>query len=158
MQEMCRGFMRLTLEQRVAALERENIVLQDTVKLLHRMLKEQRQLINDYITHSVASGNNGDQPGDNGRDEDVLYTFTCKRRFDNIEKRMENLRNKHNNERKGEKNGKKKTSKNKKKYAGIVYPTNYLTLISDLYSVIYIIRNYYRDNACSGKGQTGRFL
>ena len=84
--------MRLTLEQRVAALERENIVLQDTVKLLHKMLKEQRQLINDYITRSVASDNKPEQSNDNGRAEDVLYTFMCKRRFDNIEKRMESLR------------------------------------------------------------------
>ena len=84
--------MRLTLEQRVSALERENIILQDTVKLLHKMLKEQRQLINDYVTQSVASHNKSDQPNDNGRAEDVLYTFMCKRRFDNIEKRMENLR------------------------------------------------------------------
>ena len=84
--------MRLTSEQRIAALERDNVVLHDTVKLLHKMLKEQRELINDYITQKVASQNNGGRQDDNARPEDVLYTFMCKRRFDQLEKRMENIR------------------------------------------------------------------
>jgi uncharacterized coiled-coil protein SlyX len=84
--------MRLTSEQRIAALEREHIVLQDTIKLLHRMLKEQRQLINDYITHKVSSSDEGNQQGKNGRSEDALYTFVCKQRFDYLERRMERMR------------------------------------------------------------------
>ena len=42
--------MRLTIEQRVAALERQNVVLEGKVMLLYKLLKEQQQLINDYIT------------------------------------------------------------------------------------------------------------
>ena len=84
--------MRLTSEQRIAALERELVVLQDTIKVLHRMLKEQRQLINDYITHKVSSLDEGNQQGNNGRSEDALYTFVCKQRFDYLEKRMERMR------------------------------------------------------------------
>jgi len=80
--------MRLTMEQRIAALERDNVVLQDTVKLLHRLLKEHRQLINDYITQKM-SGNGSE--GDNGdvRPEDALYAFVCKQRFDRICREVE---------------------------------------------------------------------
>ncbi len=84
--------MRLTSEQRIAALEREHIILQDTIKLLHKMLKEQRQLINDYITHKVTSLDDTTQHSNNGRSEDALYTFVCRQRFDYLEKRMENMR------------------------------------------------------------------
>ena len=84
--------MRLTSEQRIAALEREHIILQDTIKLLHKMLKEQRQLINDYITHKVTSLDDTAQHSNNGRSEDALYTFVCRQRFDYLEKRMENMR------------------------------------------------------------------
>lgn len=84
--------MRLTSEQRIAALEREHIILQDTIKVLHKMLKEQRQLINDYITHKVSSLDEDSQQGNNGRSEDALYTFVCKQRFDYLEKRMERMR------------------------------------------------------------------
>ncbi len=41
--------MRLTVEQRLQALERDTVVLQDTIKLLHKLLREQRALISDYI-------------------------------------------------------------------------------------------------------------
>ena len=84
--------MRLTSEQRIAALERDNIVLHDTIQLLHKMLKEQRQLINDYITEKVASQNKGVPQNDNTSTENALYTFMCKRRFDHLEKRLENIR------------------------------------------------------------------
>jgi uncharacterized coiled-coil protein SlyX len=84
--------MKLTSEQRIAALEREQIILQDTIKVLHKMLKEQRQLINDYITHKVASSEEHAKTGNNSRSEDVLYTFVCKQRFDYLEKRMERMR------------------------------------------------------------------
>ncbi len=84
--------MRLTTEQRLATLERDNVVLQDTVKMLHKLLKEQRQLINEYITQKVMSAAQGDEQKNNIRPEDALYTFICKRRFDNLEKRMEKIR------------------------------------------------------------------
>lgn len=87
------GKMRLTLEQRLEALERDNVVLHDTIKLLHRLLKEQRELISDYITLKVTCAATGDeQKRANTRPEDALYTFICKRRFDRIEKDMEKLR------------------------------------------------------------------
>jgi len=84
--------MRLTLEQRLEALERDNVVLHDTVKLLHRLLKEQRELISDYIIQKLtcAAASHG-QKRANTQPEDGLYTFICKRRFDRIEKDMESL-------------------------------------------------------------------
>lgn len=84
--------MRLTIDQRLAALERDNVVLHDTVKLLHRLLKDQRQLIKDYITQQVMSTNQSEEQNNNVRPEDALYTFICKRRFDAIEKHMETIR------------------------------------------------------------------
>ncbi len=83
----------LTMKQRVASIEREIVVLKDTIKLLHKMLKEQRQLINDYITQKVASGNghNGHNGGD-GRPEDAIYTFICKKRMDKLGKDIEKMR------------------------------------------------------------------
>ena len=83
--------MRLTLQQRIAALERENIILHDTIKTLHKMLKEHRELINEYITQRVSSDENKLQ-NETRRPEDVLYTFVCKQRFDHLEKRMERIR------------------------------------------------------------------
>lgn len=84
--------MRLTTEQRLVALERDNVVLHDTVKLLHKLLREQRQLINDYITRHVVSAGEHKEESGNLRPEDALYTFTCKRRFEQLEKRMEKIR------------------------------------------------------------------
>jgi len=86
--------MRLTVEQRLVALERDNVVLHDTIKLLHKLLKEQRGLINDYITLRVTSADKSNaQKGAKTRPEDALYTFICKQRFDRIEKDMGRLRN-----------------------------------------------------------------
>lgn len=84
--------MRLTIEQRVAALERENVVLSDTIKLLHRMMKEQRRLINDYITRKVTSA--GQNQGQEGslRPEDEVYAFICRTRFERLEKQVEKIR------------------------------------------------------------------
>lgn len=84
--------MRLTIEQRVAAMERDNVVLHDTIKLLHKLLREDRALIHEYITHSVAAANaNAGHTGD-VRPEDALYTFVCKRRFDGLCREVEALR------------------------------------------------------------------
>lgn len=79
--------MRLTVEQRLRALERENVVLHDTLKVLHRLVKEQGHLINEYIVRRVAAaGADQGQNGGNARPEEELYTFVCQRRFDKIEK------------------------------------------------------------------------
>jgi hypothetical protein len=80
--------MRLTRDQRLQALERDIVVLQDTIKILHRMLKDQDKLINDYILQKVG----GQQPAkEDSRPEDVLYTFTCRKRFDKIERDIKRM-------------------------------------------------------------------
>ena len=81
--------MRLTVEHRLVALERDVVVLRDTIKLLHKLLKEQGELIRDYIVQKVAQA--AVQDGEEGgcrRPEDVLYTFVCRKKFDRIEKDM----------------------------------------------------------------------
>jgi hypothetical protein len=86
-----RSMMRLTTEQRLIALERDNVVLHDTIKLLHKLLKEQRQMINEYITlQMMYSDESGGQKG-NVCPADALYTFKCKRRFEGIEKHIEKM-------------------------------------------------------------------
>ncbi len=84
--------MRLTTEQRLAALERGNVVLHDTIKLLHKLLKEQQQLINEYITTKMMSSSESCGRKGNICPGDALYTFKCKRRFERIEKRIEKMR------------------------------------------------------------------
>lgn len=85
--------MRLTIEQRLEVLERDVVVLQDTLKLLHKLLKQQRELINDYITHKVTSAGAEDRKSEaNARLEDALYIFTCRQRFDRIEKEIWGIR------------------------------------------------------------------
>ena len=85
--------MRLTIEQRLEALERDVVIVQDTMKLLHKLLKQQRELINDYITRKVTSiDNQSDENGASARPEDALYTFICRQRFDRIEKEIEKIR------------------------------------------------------------------
>lgn len=87
--------MRLTIEQRLEALERDVVILQDTMKLLHKLLKQQRELISDYITQEVTSTNTKfGGSGANSRPEDALYIFTCRQRFDRIEKEIEKVRKK----------------------------------------------------------------
>ena len=86
-----RSKMRLTIEQRIAELERDNVVLHDTIKLLHKLLKEERQLINDYITQKVASVDRMDGQKEHLRPDDELYTFRCRKRFERLEKRMEKM-------------------------------------------------------------------
>lgn len=57
--KMPNGNVRFTTEQRLATLERESVILHDTTRLLHQMLKEQRGLINDYIIQMVAAPEQG---------------------------------------------------------------------------------------------------
>jgi len=83
--------MRLTIEQRLAALERENVVLQDRVTMLHQLLKEQRHLINDYITQRVTSANEAESQNGKLRPEDALYTFICKKKFDLLDKKIDRI-------------------------------------------------------------------
>jgi len=95
--------MRLTVEQRLQALERDTVVLHDTMKLLHKLLREQGELISGYIVQKMATANaanaNDEHNAKNTRPEEELYTFVCKQRFDKIErdvkrtlKLIENLR------------------------------------------------------------------
>lgn len=84
--------MRFTIEQRIAALERDNVVLHDTIEMLHRLLKEHRQLINDYITQSMSSANRSRSEAGDVRPEDAIYTFVCRQRFDRLAKQVDSLR------------------------------------------------------------------
>jgi len=84
---------RLTIEQRLKALERDIVVLHDTTKMLHKMLKDQGRLISDYIAQKVASADAGDEDNNgNNRPEDALYVFVCRRRFEKLEKDMGKIR------------------------------------------------------------------
>jgi hypothetical protein len=80
--------MRLTVDQRLQTLERDIVVLQDTLKLLHKLIKEQGRLINDFIMQKVAAAANftGDCEAENGRPEVEVYTFICQKRFEKLEK------------------------------------------------------------------------
>ena len=91
---MTHGNMRFTVEQRLAQLERENIILHDTTKMLHRMLKEQQQLIRDYIAQAIVSAERSEVQNEQVRTEKAekaQYTFTCMKRFDRLEKAIEKL-------------------------------------------------------------------
>jgi len=84
--------MRLTTDQRLKALEREVVVLRDTAKLLHKLIREQGKLINDYVFQTVTQAQaESDQQA--GRSEDAVYTFVCQKRFDRLEKELKKLRN-----------------------------------------------------------------
>ena len=81
------------MKQRLETLERDVVVLQDTMKLLHQLLKQQRELISDYITQKVTSAAASDEEGRGKvRPEEALYTFRCRQRFDKIEKDIGKIR------------------------------------------------------------------
>lgn len=80
--------MRLTSEERIAALERENVVLHDTLKMLHRMLKEQRELTKSYTQRMIAVS---DDKAEIQHPEDIRYAYYCKPRFEKLEKQMEQV-------------------------------------------------------------------
>ncbi len=80
--------MRLTIEERLAALERENVVLHDTLKMLHRMLKEERELVKGYTQQVMAVS---DDKAEIQHPEDVRYTYYCRPRFEKLEKEMEQV-------------------------------------------------------------------
>jgi len=95
--------MRLTTEQRVKDLERQTVVLQDSLKIMHRMLKEQRDLINEYVTTTVVSA--GQCSESNGGCGDAKYTFVCKKRLERIDKEIDKMRKLVENVRYGHKAG-----------------------------------------------------
>ncbi|MHC4742442.1 MAG: hypothetical protein ACYS8Z_11055 [Planctomycetota bacterium] len=97
--------MRFTIEQRIAALERDNVVLHDTIDMLHRLLKEHRQLINDYITQRISAASQSKSDAGDARPEDALYAFVCRQRFDRIAKEVDSLRKLLKNRRFGSKAG-----------------------------------------------------
>ncbi len=80
--------MRLTSEERIAALERENVVLHDTLKMLHRMLKEERELVKGYTQQVMAVS---DDKAEIRHPEDIRYTYYCRPRFEKLEKQMEQM-------------------------------------------------------------------
>ena len=80
--------MRLTIEERLAALERENVVLHDTLKMLHRMLKEERELVKGYTQQVMAVS---DDKADIQHPEEMRYTYFCRPRFEKLEKEMEQV-------------------------------------------------------------------
>jgi len=79
--------MRLTTQQRIHSLERDVEVLQGTMKMLHKLLRQQREMIHEYITVKVRNPAN-EVKGRNGtvHPVDAVYTFVCKKRFDKLEK------------------------------------------------------------------------
>lgn len=80
-----------TAEQRLASLETDVAGLNETITRLYRMLKEQGELISEYITKQlVAGGPTGEQAGLSP--EDALFTFVCRRKFDQVEKELGRLR------------------------------------------------------------------
>ena len=84
--------MRLTREQRIAALERDNVVLHDTIKILHKLLKDQQQLIHEYITQKMLSFDKNDVQKGKVCPGNAQYTFKCKRRIEMLEKNIEKMR------------------------------------------------------------------
>jgi hypothetical protein len=84
--------MRLTVHQRLMALERETVILHDTVELLHKLLKEQQSLIHDYIVQKIGHTENADvAEGRKTHPAEAVYTFVCQRRFKRIEKNIQKL-------------------------------------------------------------------
>ena len=80
--------MKLTIEERITALEQDNIVLRDKLELIHKLVKEQRDLTLEY-THQAAA--TGDSKGEFMHPEEVRYTYCCRPRFEKLEKQMEEI-------------------------------------------------------------------
>ena len=82
---------RPTAEQRLAALETSITDVNEAIARLYKMLKEQGELITEYITKQVvASGPAGEPSGVSP--EDALFTFVCRRKFDHVERELGRLR------------------------------------------------------------------
>ncbi|MHC4121250.1 MAG: hypothetical protein ACYSWO_27560 [Planctomycetota bacterium] len=80
--------MRLTIEERIAALEREIVVLHDKLKMLHKLMKEQRELTLDYTDKMVSAS---DRKAEIMHPEEIRYTYCCRPRFERLEKQMEEM-------------------------------------------------------------------
>jgi hypothetical protein len=83
-----RGVTSLPVEQRLAALERQVSRLGDRLDGAARALKEQGELIAEYITKQMVSAGAGDETGGRVPPEAGQYIFICNRRFKKIEKEL----------------------------------------------------------------------
>ncbi|UCD50952.1 MAG: hypothetical protein JSW27_25940 [Phycisphaerales bacterium] len=86
---MAQETLRLTTQQRLAALERENVVLRDKLKMLHGMLKQQRQLIAEYITQQVLLADGDGAAASQAESAETVGHFLCQRRFEQLEERLD---------------------------------------------------------------------
>lgn len=77
--------LRLTSEQRIAALERENVVLHGKTKVLHGMLKEQRRLIHEYIREALIAADQDKEMPDRAQPKEALCALGCKPRLERVE-------------------------------------------------------------------------
>jgi len=81
----------LPVEQRLAALERQVSRLGDRLDGTARALREQGELIAEYITKQMVSARTGDETGGRVPPEAGQYIFICNRRFKKIEKELTRL-------------------------------------------------------------------
>jgi hypothetical protein len=81
-----------TAQQRLAALEENVAGLREMIDTLHRMLKEQENLIREYITKQLTTGDPSGNHAGGISPEDALFTFVCRRKFDQVEKELGRLR------------------------------------------------------------------
>jgi len=86
---MAKEPLRLTMEQRLAALERENVVLRDKMKMLHGMLKQQRQLIAEFITQQIVLAPSHERAEPHVETMETAGHFLCQRRFEQLEERLD---------------------------------------------------------------------
>ena len=88
---MAEETLKLTKEHRIAALEREHVVLRDKMRILHSMLKQQRQLINEYITQQILAADGDGQAAGGDTSSETLGSFLCRQRFEQMERRLDEL-------------------------------------------------------------------
>ncbi len=81
-----------TTEQRLVALEASVASLGATVDKLHKMVREQGDLIREYTTTQLAAGSSKSSPSSSISPEDAIFTFVCRRRFDHVEKEVSRLK------------------------------------------------------------------
>lgn len=79
-------------QQRLSALERDVAAMRESMDKLAKMFRERGELITEYITgQMVAAGSEGERSGA-VRPEDALFTFVCRRKFDEVEEELKRLR------------------------------------------------------------------
>ena len=83
---------RATTEQRLDAIEQNVAHLNDAVDRLYHKVREQRQLISEYVTKQLVAAGDGDGRNGGVSAEDALFTFVCRRKFDEVEKELARLR------------------------------------------------------------------